>query len=214
MDQYVSYRKFAELIGVSDTAVRKAVKAGYIQKGVVGLDTIRPKINVPVACAEWGKELVNADAPKKAAPVKKRKPAIKKTVSDLPEPKKIAVPYDDDEDDDGDTFMGSDLGDPVEVSDGMSMTDAKRMEAILKAKKLKLQVEHLEGTLVEKNAVEKKLFEKGQQVRSSLLSIPDRIAANLLACKSVTEAVNMLTDEMIAALESLATDENEIKINL
>lgn len=193
MEQYVSYRKFAELVGVSDTAVRKAVKAGYIQKGVVGLDTIRPKINVKVACEEWGKELI--DAPPKPSKYRTPQPI------EIPKPK-IAVPYDDEDEGDDDGATG-----PIEVSDGMSMTEAKRMEAILKAKKLKLQVDHLDGTLVEKDAVYKKLFDKGQQVRSAILSIPDRIAANLLACKSVTEATNMLTDELIAALEKLSTDE-------
>lgn len=205
MAQLVSYRKFADMVGVSDTAVRKAIAAGYIVNGVIGLDTKRPKIDVDVACAEWGKPLIGTNDP----PPEKG-PVIQGTLKRKPKP--VVVPVDVDDEDDDDPEDDDDLietpTDEKTSAAVMTMVEAKRQEAVLKAKKLQIQIAEMEGRLVDKEAVYKKLFEKGQTIRSAILSIPDRISANLLACKSVTEANNLLTEELILALEKLSTSEN------
>lgn len=52
--QKLSLRKYAETLGVSHTAVAKALKAGYISKGY---DPITKKIIVEEANKEWGNEI-------------------------------------------------------------------------------------------------------------------------------------------------------------
>lgn len=212
MQQLVSIREFSRLVGVSDTAVRKAIAAGYIVNGVIGLDTKRPKIDVAVASAEWGKPVVNdpEPGPQKSAvpPIPKAKTKAVTKRSPL-----TVVPAGDEEDDDPDDddiegFVEGAGGDPANLGDLTSMVEAKRVEAVLKAKKLKIQIAEMEGSLVNKEAVYKKLFDKGQQIRAAIMSIPDRVTANLLACKSVVEANNLLTDELMNALQKLSTDED------
>lgn len=209
MQQLVSIREFSRMVGVSDTAVRKAIAAGYIVNGVIGLDTKRPKIDVAVASAEWGKPVVNDPEP---GPQKPAVPPIPKRAPKRdPKPSVVPTEDDDDEDSDDDDIEGLVEGagaDPANLGDLTSMVEAKRVEAVLKAKKLKIQIAEMEGSLVNKEAVYKKLFDKGQQVRAAIMSIPDRITANLLACKSVVEANNLLTDELMNALEKLSTDED------
>lgn len=187
------------MIGVSDTAVRKAIAAGYIVNGVIGLDTKRPKIDVEVACEEWGKPVVNAP---EAGPEKSPVPPIAKPAP-KPKPVPVSVVIDPEDEDDEDD---DDLPDPENLGDLTTMVEAKRVEAVLKAKKLKIQIAEMEGRLVDKEAVYKKLFDKGQQVRAAIMAIPDRITANLLACKSVVEANNLMTDELMQALEKLSTE--------
>lgn len=209
MQQLVSIREFSRMVGVSDTAVRKAIASGYIVNGVIGLDTKRPKIDVAVACEEWGKPLINDPEP---GPQKSAVAPVQKPKRD-PRPKPVAVPVDpDDEDDDTDDDI-EDLvegagADPEKLGDLTSMVEAKRIEAVLKAKKLKIQIAEMEGRLVDKDAVYKKLFAKGQQVRAAIMAIPDRVTANLLACHSVVEANNLLTEELMQALEKLSTEED------
>lgn len=52
--QKLSLRKYAETLGVSHTAVAKAIKAGYITKGY---DQTTKKIIVEEANKEWGNEV-------------------------------------------------------------------------------------------------------------------------------------------------------------
>ncbi|MGZ3837806.1 MAG: hypothetical protein ACXVPE_16290 [Bacteroidia bacterium] len=52
--QKLSLRKYAETLGISHTAVAKAIKAGHISKGY---DPKTKKIIVEVANKEWGNEV-------------------------------------------------------------------------------------------------------------------------------------------------------------
>lgn len=49
----VSQREYARMKGCSETAVRKAIKAGKIEKGAVRDENGKPKIDVEVADKEW-----------------------------------------------------------------------------------------------------------------------------------------------------------------
>jgi biotin operon repressor len=53
--ELLSQRKYADLLGVSHTAIAKAIKAGYINQG---WDQVSKKINVAVANDEWGNSIM------------------------------------------------------------------------------------------------------------------------------------------------------------
>lgn len=65
--QQLSLRKYAESIGVSHTAVAKALKAGYIAKGY---DPETKKIIVDLANTEWGNEIKEKNKSKTNVPAK------------------------------------------------------------------------------------------------------------------------------------------------
>ena len=59
-------------------------------------------------------------------------------------------------------------------------------------------------TLVSKEVVYKQLFEFGQQLRDSLMAIPDRITAEILSAgDNPTKVRQILTDAIASSLESL-----------
>lgn len=60
---------------------------------------------------------------------------------------------------------------------------ATQLSAVLKAKKLKLEVEEKEGTLVNKKAVQATLRDFGAELRQSLMAIADRLADRIIHCK-------------------------------
>lgn len=64
METTVSIREFGRMVGVSDMAVRKAIKSGSIKKGVTKLSNGDPAIYPNTASVEWGKPfLTDTEAP-------------------------------------------------------------------------------------------------------------------------------------------------------
>lgn len=85
-----------------------------------------------------------------------------------------------------------------------SMASARTASAVYKAKILELEMKQKQGVLVERDQVYKALFVAGQEVRTSLLAIPDRFIDNILASHSRNEAHKLLYDAIADALEQLS----------
>lgn len=98
---------------------------------------------------------------------------------------------------------------PAQGGSDSSIASAKRAQAILKAKLLDLELREKQGQLVDKQQVYKQLFEMGQQIRSAILTVPDRIIDNLMACNSRNEGHTMLMAALIDELEKLSNLENK-----
>lgn len=92
---------------------------------------------------------------------------------------------------------------PVEAS--MTMADAQLKERIAKAQIAELELKEKDGTLVSKELVDRELFAAAQEIRNSLLAIPDRIIDQVIAeASSRNKAYNALYDAIAAELEKLA----------
>jgi hypothetical protein len=85
----------------------------------------------------------------------------------------------------------------------MPRTEAERQIAVLKRRMLELDVAEREGQLVEVEAIQKAIFERGRRVRDLLMGIPVRIAADLAAEADPAAAAILLEREMVQALEGL-----------
>lgn len=182
----ISIREYGRRLGVSDTAVRKAIKAGKIVNGVVR-DANGSAIGIleEVANAEWSR---NYD------------PAYQRTArsgsampfsgSTKPEPKvKVVAP--------------ADKKDPESATAAGSLAEIKRAQAVYKLKQSKLDYEKASGKLVDKDHVFRMLFAAGQEMRTALQSVPDRCIDNVLAATTRTEAHSLLYEEITKTLERL-----------
>lgn len=186
--ELISLREYGRRRGCSDTAVRKALKAEKIVKGVEYDSKGRPRINPAIADEEWRR---NID------PIRPRVAQKGKAIFDEGDP---------DTTDELDTEAPADIpkGAPKDTSTDVSLAAARRAQAVFKAKILELEMKQKQGSLVDRDQVYKALFAAGQEVRSALQSIPDRFIDNILAARSRNEAHGILANAIADALDKLA----------
>ena len=188
----LSIRQFADVIGVSDTAVRKAIKSGKIYDSIDWSVPHRPKIDPIKAAEEWGKNYdpthgqhdelisgVKVVAKTDAAKPKREKPSAQfEVVREAPE----AHP----------------------AQGGRSIAEIKRQTAEVKLRLAAVELKQKQGQLVDKDQVYRSLFAAGQEMRTALQAIPDRCIDNILSASNRTEAHTILYKEITDALERLS----------
>lgn len=104
-------------------------------------------------------------------------------------------------------FMNRNKDEPPDEKDSNSMSykEAVRVERVAKAKIAELELKEKEGSLVKKSIVYDRLFTFGQEIRNSLLAIPDRITDNIIAVAgNRTKTLNLIYDAIAAELEKLS----------
>ena len=180
-EERISLREYGRRIGTSDTAVRKAIKAEKIVRGVVYDTNGKPYIIPSIANAEWAKSY---DPSYERVTQSGGRATV---YSAAPQPIEDAVA-------------------PLSTNQttDTSLAAARRAQAVYKAKILELQMKEKQGSLVDKQFVYKTLFEAGQEVRSALQAIPDRVIDNILAARSRNDAHKILFDAISDALEQLS----------
>lgn len=92
-------------------------------------------------------------------------------------------------------------------SDTNTLVALKAKREAVNVKKAMIELAKMEGKLVEKEMVHKVLFAHGQQLREALLSIPDRLVDDLLACRDRMDAHKILYSAIEQALTDLASVE-------
>ena len=100
----------------------------------------------------------------------------------------------------------------LQLTEASSTPEAKRVHAIIQAQLLALELKEKKGELVRKDAVYKELFQYGQQVRTGMQAIPDRVIDNLLAAKSRAEAHNLLTEAIHEVLQNMTGKEFQFEV--
>jgi hypothetical protein len=174
MAQYISLREYGRRKGCSDTAIRKAIKSGKIINGVIRKPGERPVIDPVVADAEWGMNFNPAFGDKSGKLHQKLEAGVNKG-----------------------TYAGG------EGDSGRSLAEIKRQTAEVKLRLDALELKERMGQLVDKDAVYRSLFSAGQEVRTALQAIPDRVIDDVLAARSRNEAHQVLYNAIADALEML-----------
>lgn len=87
----------------------------------------------------------------------------------------------------------------------VAATKAKQMQEVLKAEKLRLEVEEKKGKLIDKQQAYRAMFAMGVEIRTALLGIPDRVVDDMLASKTRHEAHKVLYDAIEAELSKLSS---------
>lgn len=189
MAELISIREYSRRKGCSDTAVHKAIAAGKIVKGLVKRHG-KKFINPEIADAEWSSN----HNPSYGKVNKSGKEMF--TEGEAPPQAPAGA------------------GQKVpNVSDG-TLAAAKKAKAVYDAQLAKLDFEQKSGKLVPKADVYKALYAAGQELRISLMAIPDRVIDDILSAPSRNEAHQLLVNELSSTLETLNEIQNrEITTN-
>lgn len=207
----VSGRQFAKMVGIkSDNAVRTAVDRQSIIKG----KTADGKFIPLIAAREWGKEIlpeylqaadIKPKAAKSSAVTAAKKPPAKKTdptnaaefvkeMMDEPLPK-VTQEEVDEFDESAEPF-----------NDSSPKTEAERRTTIFKAKMAEIAYLEKKGDMIPRQKM-RVLFDYGVQIRTAMMSIPDRVIDNILAADDRQLAKNILTEEIYKTLNALSDPE-------
>lgn len=191
-EESMGIRELARFIGVSDNTVRKAITSKKIPETCINRSNPnRPEIYVKRALEAWGKKFTPGtvqskplrDKLKGPRPEKEPEPAIKqKPIIDL-----------------------SDLveGEEIIISNSAEFEEAKRVEAITKARSAQLELAKAKGKLVERTKVDNELFDLGVIIRTSLQGIPDKHIDNIRAAGTRQEAHSIMYKAITESLEAL-----------
>ena len=222
-DKKISIREFARRVGVSDTAVHKAIKAGKIPASCLDYSNPkRPKIFPDAALKEWGVNYVPnwEQSPALAAAIEKTETSVTSEARVLSvthrSHKSKAVdeqPLSDDEhqfdeNENTDSEKLDDESENIRLSKKASQKEAKRIREIADAKMAIVKLLEAKGKLVSRAKVDQEFFDVGVRVRSAMQGIPDKWIDNILACDTRSEAHAMLYGAITEALEALATGNN------
>lgn len=202
-EERISIREYARRVGVSDTAVLKAYKAGKIPEGIVYPEGGgRPYVFPILASRAWGKNL-NPDSGnnihlieniENANKVGSTKIIPKEAVKNKP------------------IITEEDLDTTPEVKeDGTSLTEAKRVEAIYRAKLLRLEYFEKEKQLISFNDVNKQLAEMGIKIRETLESLPNKTVDLIHSQPGRNEALIVFNKAVKELLTKLAVEGLAIK---
>ena len=150
----ISIRAYAKRRGVSETAVRKAIKTGGFKPESDG--TIDPT----KADAQWDR---NTDAAQQRA----TKPAGKPVPNEAIQSVRETV---------GESPLSSGLG-----SGGTTFLQARTANEVLKAQTNKLRLARLKGELVDRSQAIAQVFKLARAERDAWLNWPSRVSATLAA---------------------------------
>jgi hypothetical protein len=196
-DKIVSVRAFAQQIGVSEGAVRKAIKAWNFTIGVQE----DGKINSAAAIDDpWVKKQL-VIKPKagvsRVMAIEKIEEKIKNT---------SGATGADSEDNFTDINLESeDIASLIQVRTDLKAAEAMRRREIISLAIDKKKLQELEGILVRKDAVDKSLFLFGSQLKKSLLDIPPRCVRDIMAAETEVEGIKILIDELVLVLNTYGT---------
>jgi len=182
-EKVISIREYARRRECSDVAVHKAYKEGHLPDSVFA----------------WNEKKTR----KKGIYPKKADEAWAKTI-DVSKAKNEKLT-------ENILNAASGKGEEIEVpkdGKGPSRADAQRIESIFKAKLTELKYKREVGDLVERKKVYDGLYAAGQEIRDSMLSIPDRIIDEVLAAKNRNEAHEVLRKAIHSELERLSNIES------
>jgi hypothetical protein len=199
MPELISIREASRRIGVSDTAVQKAIKSGRVKIAGRTPGSERPLLSWPECEADYlGNTNANHRTHAGSQGGYKRKPPPEggTSLEKLAKPKASTLPPPTDDDD----AEGA-----VTIHDKMDLMEAKTAREIYNARMARVEYEEQIGKLVQADAVKAEAFKLARTVRDGLLNLPDRIAHELAHETSATAIHHRLTTEIRQALEALAT---------
>lgn len=196
----ISIRAYARARGVSDTAVRKAIKTGRISALADG--TIDPV----QADAQWEGNTDPALQRKAAAPATaKVNPAPSPASSPPPTVKPSAAPT-------APAHAGAGTNPTGIATGGTSLLQARTANELLKAQTNKVRLARMKGELIERAQAIAQVFRLARNERDAWLNWPGRVSARMAADLNVdAHALHIALD---AAVREHLTELGELRPNL
>jgi hypothetical protein len=158
-----SNRELARQLGVSETAVRRAEKAGRIRRGAGGAwDPANVK-------AAWARNTDQAQQRGEARAGNGRRGAARRAVKPVPEAAVGAV---------RDTLR--EHGEPI-AGGAMTFMQARTANEVLKAQERRLRLQQMKGELVDRAKAVAQVFRLARDERDAWVNWPARVAAMVAA---------------------------------
>lgn len=200
MSELIGIREAARRIGVSDTAVHKAIKSGRVTIAGRTEKSDRPLLAWPQVLEDWK---ANSDASKRhtvgptGTSARRTKYTGGAAAAELPTARQAAEqPEPDDE------AVGGDRLRP-----GMpSLAQAKAVRENYLARLAKLEYEQKVGKLVNADEIRLKAFNAARAARDALNTMEDRLAPILASLADLQEVRRVLRDDIRRTCERIATD--------
>lgn len=203
--ELISVREAARRIGVSDTAVLKAIKAGRVLVHSRNPTNGRPLLAWPAVQHQWN---ANTDSAKRTHVGATGTSARREKYA--PTPPEVALPV-----------VGEEAPEPTPATTttaaaedqmpaagkGPSYAQSRAVRELYAAKLLKLEHEERIGKLVPADQVKVDAFKTARTVRDGLLNIPDRVAHILAAETDPARVHHLLSNELRTVLSRLSTHE-------
>ncbi len=196
----LSIRAFAKTIGVSHTAIRKAIASGRL-KHSVGQENGQPCIKDPaLAKAEWAAGAGRLPRGAKAEVKLSAPPALQVATAETPPPPETttvetsqaaATPVP----------LATSL--PLAVSTPGTLAEANMRLAYQREVQLLLENQEKRGQLIDASEAKREAYRCARAVRDAFLNIPDRLAAELAAEPDAARVHFRLDGEIRQALELL-----------
>lgn len=184
----VSRRAYAKHRGVAENAVRKALASGRIKLEPDGT------IDIAKADAAWTRNTTPSVDAAAATPAGDQKAVPKAAVESVAK-----------------TLI--DAGETVSAEGGMSFTDARTANEILKAQERQVKLDKLRGSLVDRAKAAEVVFNAARQVRDAWTQFPARVAALIAAdLEADPHAVETILDSYVRKyLDDLANTAVEFR---
>lgn len=206
--EFMSKNAYSKYLGVSETAIRKAIIDGKIKNG---WDNTKGKIIKELADDEYGFFHLSKS---KARPAN-RKPQKQSNANSVGHFKNkqlgpaVGQPIIErlvsvSTVDDLANLETSDLLKLLPIRADMSFKEASTANEIIEAALKKKKLEEIETVLVRRDLVEKILYASGSNLKKALMMMPARIADELLSAGNKVDVMNIITTEINSILEEYA----------
>jgi hypothetical protein len=202
----LSLRALARLMGVSEKAVRKALAVGVFSAEAVRRDEggLPVVMNATLAVQEWersGRQLRGTE--RRQAPAAAAAPAIARPV-DTGDAVQPALEDAGDEQLDEEDADLDEPGGPTSAPLPPSLVAAQTQAMLERVRKLRMENNLREGTLVEVEQARREAFDFARSLRENVLNIPARLAAELAAETDTARVFARLEGALREALEATA----------
>jgi len=198
MSELIGIREAARRLGVSDTAVHKAIKAGRVHIAGRKETSNRPLVAWPQVQTDW---LGNSDSSKRShvgsrgSPVRAKDPVPKLQLQTSGQPEDPMA-----------TQVGGDTlpGRQPPTASAPSYAQSRAVREAYQARLAKLDYEQRSGKLIEVDKVKASAFRTARTVRDGLLNLPDRVAHELAHETDPARVHLRLSKEIRTVLEALS----------
>jgi hypothetical protein len=190
MTELISIREASRRLGVSDTAVHKAIKVGRVKIAGRTPGTDRPLVAWPQVETDW---LANSDAGKRThvgsrgSPIRAKNPPpqtrLPTNTEEADQPPAAATP-----------------------GTGPSLATSRAVREAYQARLAKLEWEQKVGKLVEADQVKVRAFNMARAARDALMTMPDRLAPILASSTDVIEVHRLMLEDIERTCQQLAQE--------
>lgn len=206
MSELIGIREAARRLGVSDTAVHKAIKAGRVTVAGRTEKSDRPLVAWPQVETDW---LANSDSSKRShvggtgkSPAREKyagtaKPSVKLPTSDQPD--QVETPK---------ATVGGDSLNSGQGT-GPSFAQSRAVREAYQARLAKLEYEERSGKLVDAAEVKVRAFKMARSARDALMTLPDRMAPILASSTDVVEVHRLMTEDIERLCRRIADEAAE-----